>query len=107
MAPSTTWRAVGAQPSGLTAGFILEEGLELEVLGAIAQTMGKAAANAGVGIVTGDTKVVGRGSADQLFVNTAGVGVVPDGCATSDRNARAPATTSSCRATSASTVWRS
>jgi hydrogenase expression/formation protein HypE len=69
----------GAQPVGLTAGFILEEGLELEVLGAVAQTMGKAAANAGVGIVTGDTKVVGRGSADQLFVNTAGVGVVPAG----------------------------
>jgi hydrogenase expression/formation protein HypE len=69
----------GAQPLGLTAGFILEEGLELEVLGAIAQTMGKAAADAGVGIVTGDTKVVGRGGADQLFVNTAGVGVVPAG----------------------------
>jgi hydrogenase expression/formation protein HypE len=69
----------GAQPIGLTAGFILEEGLELEVLGAVAQTMGKAASNAGVPIVTGDTKVVGKGSADQLFVNTAGVGVVPPG----------------------------
>lgn len=69
----------GAQPLGLTAGFILEEGLELEVLGAVAQTMGAAAAAAGVGIVTGDTKVVGRGGADQLFVNTAGVGVVPAG----------------------------
>ena len=69
----------GAQPIGLTAGFIIEEGLELEVLGAVAQTMGKAAANAGVSIVTGDTKVVGRHSADQLFVNTAGVGVVAAG----------------------------
>ncbi|MCW2687039.1 MAG: hydrogenase [Mycobacterium sp.] len=69
----------GAQPLALTAGFILEEGLELEVLGRIAQTMGKAADNAGVGIVTGDTKVVGMGNGDQLFVNTAGVGVVPDG----------------------------
>ena len=69
----------GAQPIGLTAGFILEEGLELEVLGAVAQTMGAAARRAGVGIVTGDTKVVGRGGADQLFVNTAGVGVVPPG----------------------------
>ncbi len=69
----------GAQPlGGLTAGFIIEEGLELEVLGSVAQTMGKAAADAGVGIVTGDTKVVGRGSADGLFfVNTAGVGVIP------------------------------
>ncbi|WNG84165.1 hydrogenase expression/formation protein HypE [Mycobacterium sp. ITM-2016-00316] len=69
----------GAQPLGLTAGFILEEGLELEVLGRIAQSMGKAADHAGVGIVTGDTKVVGKGSADHLFVNTAGVGVIPAG----------------------------
>ena len=69
----------GAQPLALTAGFILEEGLELEVLGAIAQSMGKAAAEAGVGIATGDTKVVGKGGADGLFVNTAGVGVVPEG----------------------------
>lgn len=69
----------GAQPIALTAGFILEEGLELDVLGAVAETMGKAAANAGVGIVTGDTKVVAKGSADQLFVNTAGVGLVPAG----------------------------
>jgi len=69
----------GAQPIGLTAGFILEEGLELDVLGAIVTTMGKAAADAGVGIVTGDTKVVGKGSADGLFINTAGVGIIPDG----------------------------
>ncbi|WP_328353390.1 hydrogenase expression/formation protein HypE [Mycobacterium sp. NBC_00419] len=69
----------GAQPLALTAGFIIEEGLELELLGAIAQTMGKAASDAGVGIVTGDTKVVGKGGADGLFINTAGVGVVPDG----------------------------
>lgn len=69
----------GAQPLGLTAGFILEEGLELEVLGTVAESMGAAARRAGVGIVTGDTKVVGRGNADQLFINTAGVGVVPAG----------------------------
>lgn len=69
----------GAQPLGLTAGFILEEGLELEVLARVAQSMGKAADAAGVRIVTGDTKVVGKGSADQLFVNTAGVGVIPAG----------------------------
>jgi len=69
----------GARPIGLTAGFILEEGLELDVLGAIVQTMGKAAADAGVRILTGDTKVVGKGGADQLFVNTAGIGVVPPG----------------------------
>ena len=69
----------GAQPLALTAGFILEEGLEVEVLGAIAQAMGRAADYAGVGIVTGDTKVVGKGGADGLFINTAGVGVVPAG----------------------------
>ena len=69
----------GAQPLGLTAGFILEEGLELEVLGAIAHAMGRAATEAGVGIVTGDTKVVGRGGADGLFINTAGLGVIPEG----------------------------
>ena len=49
------------------------------MLGRIAQSMGKAADHAGIGIVTGDTKVVGKGSADQLFVNTAGVGVIPAG----------------------------
>lgn len=69
----------GAQPVALTAGFILEEGLEIDVLGAVAQLMGAAARHAGVRIVTGDTKVVGKGGADQLFVNTAGVGVVPPG----------------------------
>lgn len=78
----------GAQPLGLTAGFILEEGLELELLGRIAQSMGKAADHAGVGIVTGDTKVVGKGSADQLFINTAGVGVIPDGVDVGPERAR-------------------
>ncbi len=79
----------GAQPLALTAGFILEEGLELEVLGAVAQTMGKAATDAGVGIVTGDTKVVGKGGADGLFINTAGVGVVPAGVRIGPEQARA------------------
>ena len=78
----------GAQPLALTAGFILEEGLELEVLGTIAQSMGKAADGAGVRIVTGDTKVVGKGSADGLFINTAGVGVVPDGVRIGPEQAR-------------------
>ncbi|MGI9163696.1 MAG: hydrogenase expression/formation protein HypE [Mycobacterium sp.] len=78
----------GAQPLALTAGFILEEGLEVEVLGAVAQSMGKAAADAGVRIVTGDTKVVGRGSADGLFINTAGVGVIPDGVRIGPEQAR-------------------
>ena len=78
----------GAQPLALTAGFILEEGLELEVLGTIAQSMGKAADGAGVRIVTGDTKVVGKGSADGLFINTAGVGVVPGGVRIGPEQAR-------------------
>jgi len=78
----------GAQPLGLTAGFILEEGLELEVLGAIAQSMGKAAAEAGVDILAGDTKVVGKGGADGLFINTAGVGVVPAGVEIGPERAR-------------------
>ncbi len=78
----------GAQPLALTAAFILEEGLEIEVLGAIAQAMGRAAAAAGVAIVTGDTKVVGKGGADGLFVNTAGVGVVPDGLRIGPEQAR-------------------
>ncbi len=78
----------GAQPLGLTAGFILEEGLEIDVLGAIAAGMGRAAAYAGVGIVTGDTKVVGRGGADGLFINTAGVGAVPAGLRIGPEQAR-------------------
>ena len=78
----------GAQPLALTAGFILEEGLEIEVLGAIAAAMGRAAADAGVAIVTGDTKVVGKGGADGLFIHTAGVGVVPDGLRIGPEQAR-------------------
>ena len=78
----------GAHPIGLSAGFILEEGLEVEVLGAVAQAMGRAAADAGVGIVTGDTKVVGKGGADGLFINTAGVGVIPDGVDIGPQRAR-------------------
>ena len=78
----------GAQPLALTAGFIIEEGLELEVLGTIAHSMGKAAIEAGVGIVTGDTKVVGKGGADGIFINTAGVGVVPDGVRIGPEQAR-------------------
>ena len=78
----------GAQPLALTAGFIIEEGLEMDVLGTIAQSMGLAAAAAGVAIVTGDTKVVGKGSADSLFINTAGIGVVPEGLRVGPEQAR-------------------
>lgn len=69
----------GAKPLYLSCGFILEEGLELETFARILQAMKLAADEAGVQIVTGDTKVVQRGGADKLFINTAGVGVMPSG----------------------------
>ena len=64
----------GAQVSGLTAGFILEEGLSTDLLQQIVQSMAEAAAEAGVAIVAGDTKVVERGKADGLFITTSGIG---------------------------------
>ncbi|MCL2482397.1 MAG: hydrogenase expression/formation protein HypE [Propionibacteriaceae bacterium] len=67
----------GAVPKWLSAGFVLEEGLAIAELRAIAADMRRAADQAGVRIVTGDTKVVPRGAADQVFINTAGIGVVP------------------------------
>jgi hydrogenase expression/formation protein HypE len=69
----------GAIPAWLTAGFVLEEGLPMADLRSIADEMAAAAANAGVRIVAGDTKVVQTGAADQLYVNTTGVGVIPAG----------------------------
>ncbi len=70
---------VGAEPLYLTAGFILEEGLSLKTLERVVRSMAATAQAAGVFIVTGDTKVVERGAADGLFINTAGVGVIPIG----------------------------
>ena len=69
----------GATPAYLSCGFVLEEGTEVSVVGRIAQDMGAAARLAGVTVVTGDTKVVDAGHGDQVFVNTAGVGLVPEG----------------------------
>lgn len=66
----------GARPLYLSAGFILEEGFPVEDLKTILASMRDAAAEAGVTIVTGDTKVVQKGSADKLFINTAGIGVI-------------------------------
>jgi hydrogenase expression/formation protein HypE len=66
----------GARPLGLSAGFIVEEGLLMADLQRIAASMGNAAQAAGVAVVAGDTKVVERGKADGLYVNTSGVGVV-------------------------------
>nr|MDQ2999369.1 hydrogenase expression/formation protein HypE [Chloroflexota bacterium] len=66
----------GARPLYLSASFILEEGFPIAELRRIVNSMAAAATEAGVAIVTGDTKVVERGKADRLFINTAGVGVV-------------------------------
>jgi hydrogenase expression/formation protein HypE len=68
---------VGAKPLWITAGFILEEGLPLATLEQVARSMKEAAEEAGVKIIAGDTKVAERGSADGIFINTAGVGMVP------------------------------
>jgi hydrogenase expression/formation protein HypE len=80
---------VGAQPLALTCGFVIEEGLPFGELERVVQSMRAAAAEAGTFIAAGDTKVVQQGSADRLFVNTAGVGFVPDGVNISGANARA------------------
>lgn len=69
----------GAEPRALSAAFVIEEGLEVEVLRRVVASMRAAAERAGVRIVTGDTKVVPRGAADRLYITTAGVGVVPAG----------------------------
>lgn len=66
----------GARPLYLSAGFILEEGFPIEDLKRILSSMRDAAAEAGVSVVTGDTKVVQKGSVDKIFINTAGVGVI-------------------------------
>ncbi|MFH2138704.1 MAG: hydrogenase expression/formation protein HypE [Candidatus Omnitrophota bacterium] len=66
----------GAKPLYLTAGFILEEGLSMDMLWKIVSSMTKAAQECGVQIVTGDTKVVNRGKGDGIFINTAGIGII-------------------------------
>lgn len=69
----------GAKPLYLSCGMVLEEGLEVAILRQVAASMRECADAAGVAIVTGDTKVVERGAADKLFINTSGVGVIPKG----------------------------
>jgi hydrogenase expression/formation protein HypE len=78
----------GARPLFLSCGMVLEEGLPLETLRRVAASMRAMADRAGVTIVTGDTKVVERGAADKLFINTSGIGVIPAGIAVSAANAR-------------------
>jgi len=93
---------VGARPLYLTAGFILEEGLDVAELGRVATAVGEAARLAGVSVVAGDTKVVDRGHGDGLFITTAGVGLVRTGW-TSARRGRRPATSCSSAAPSGGT----
>jgi hydrogenase expression/formation protein HypE len=76
----------GAEPKYLSAAFVIEEGFPLADLTTIVSSMVKAAKEAGVSIVTGDTKVVERGGADQIFINTAGVGFLRDGLDVSASN---------------------
>ncbi|HYL56080.1 MAG TPA: hydrogenase expression/formation protein HypE [Gemmatimonadales bacterium] len=67
---------MGAQPLYLSAGFVLEEGLALDLLDRVVRTMADSARAAGVLVVTGDTKVVERGKADGIFINTTGIGLI-------------------------------
>jgi hydrogenase expression/formation protein HypE len=69
----------GARPLALTAGFILEEGFPMADLWRVATSMRAAADGAGVHVVTGDTKVVDRGKGDGIFINTTGIGIIPEG----------------------------
>lgn len=78
----------GAKPLYLSAGFILEEGLPMETLGRIVNSMAVACKTAGVKIAAGDTKVVQRGHGDGLYINTSGIGVIPEGGDIAPQNAR-------------------
>ena len=78
----------GATPLYLTLGMILEEGFPLESLTRIMDSVARAAREAGVQIVAGDTKVVPRGHADKIFINTSGIGLIPDGVEVGSHNAR-------------------
>ncbi len=69
----------GAQPLALSAGFILEEGLPMDELWRIVQSLAEAARVVGAPVATGDTKVVDRGKGDGIYINTSGVGVIPEG----------------------------
>ncbi len=70
---------MGARPMALSAGFVLEEGLPLDLLDRILDAMAEAARQAGVDLVAGDTKVVERGKADGLYISTTGLGLIADG----------------------------
>jgi hydrogenase expression/formation protein HypE len=79
----------GADPRYLSLAFILEEGFLLSYLERLLHSMAEAARQAGVQVVTGDTKVVPKGNADKIFINTAGIGLIPPGVDVAGQNARA------------------
>jgi hydrogenase expression/formation protein HypE len=79
----------GARPLYLSAGFILEEGLEMGTLRTVVRSMQEATAKANVMLVTGDTKVVDKGKGDGIFINTSGIGVIEPGCVSSNSFERA------------------
>ncbi|MCA9910431.1 MAG: hydrogenase expression/formation protein HypE [Anaerolineae bacterium] len=79
---------LGARPLFLSVGMIVEEGLPMATLGSLAERMAAAARQAGVQIVTGDTKVVDKGHGDGVYINTSGVGLIPDGVDIAPQNAR-------------------
>lgn len=78
----------GARPLALSLGLILEEGLPLPDLETIIKSISEACREAGVPVVTGDTKVVPRGKADKIFINTSGIGIIDEGIDISSKNAR-------------------
>ena len=78
----------GARPLALSVGFILEEGLPMDELWRVVSSLARAAQEAGVSVVTGDTKVVERGKGDGIYINTSGIGVIPPGIEISPDRAR-------------------
>ena len=78
----------GAHPMFLSSGFILEEGLAMESLGRIVASIANTCREAGVQLITGDTKVVNKGHGDGLYINTTGIGLVPEGVNISPKNAQ-------------------
>ena len=78
----------GAKPTAISVGLILEEGLPMEHLWQIVCSIQSAAAKSGVSVVTGDTKVVDRGKGDGVYINTTGIGIIPDGVEISPASAR-------------------
>lgn len=79
----------GAKPLYISCSFIIEAGLPVAMLEEVVASMAESAREAGVWIVTGDTKVVGAGAADKLFINTAGIGEIPDGVEINGNRAKA------------------